>query len=127
MSAEQDGEGKGFTVTDRRGFESDGSRRDVEDPQGEDAQPGEWGEQRRLPELDFSTFVLSLSTSVMVHLGEAPHPDGATRKELPLAKQTIDILAMLRDKTRGNLSTDETRLLDELLYDLRLRYVAATS
>ena len=85
------------------------------------------GRPPALPELDFSTFVLSLVTSAMVHLGEAPHPDGQTRRDLQLAKQTIDILAMLRDKTQGNLTPQESQLVEEVLYDLRLRYVSAAS
>lgn len=75
--------------------------------------------------MDFSTFILSLCTSAMVHLGEAPDPDGQSRSDFVLAKQTIDIVAMLQSKTAGNLSGEESRLLSELLYDLRMRYVAA--
>lgn len=78
-----------------------------------------------LPAVDFSTFVLSLAHSALVHLGVAPDP--ATGKEhppnLPLARQTIDLVSLLADKTRGNLSGEEERLLEQLLYDLRLRYV----
>jgi hypothetical protein len=125
MSEEQqDGEDKGFKVTDRRRFEADGSHRDEPDESGESGTAGDHG--RALPDIDFSTFVLSLSTSVMVHLGETPRPDGDTRRDLGLAKQTIDILAMLKEKTSGNLSAEEARLLDELLFDLRLRYVSAS-
>jgi hypothetical protein len=76
-----------------------------------------------LPEIDFGTFVMSLASSVLVHLGEISHPD--SEKNLPLAKQTIDILGMLQEKTRGNLSNDEQQLLTNLLYDLRMKYVAA--
>jgi hypothetical protein len=79
-----------------------------------------------LPEIDFGTFVMSLATSVLVHLGEVPHPEGTSAQNRALAKQTLDILGMLRDKTRGNLSKEETELLDNLLYDLRMKYVAAT-
>jgi hypothetical protein len=83
-----------------------------------------------LPEIDFGTFVMSLASSVLVHLGEIPHPDLAESEKseanLPLAKQTIDMLGMLQDKTRGNLSNEEQQLLTNLLYDLRMKYVAAT-
>ena len=80
------------------------------------------------PVIDFTTFVLSLSTSALMHLGAIPNPEGETSKEvaLALAKQTIDILGMLEQKTDGNLTGDEERLLDEVLADLRLRYVTAT-
>lgn len=77
------------------------------------------------PAVDFSTFVLSLAHSALVHLGVAPDP--ATGKEhppsLPLARQTIDLVSLLADKTKGNLTGEEERLLEQLLYDLRLRYV----
>jgi len=80
-----------------------------------------------LPEIDFSTFILSLATSALMHLGEVPHPDtNGPVVNLPLAKQTIDIIGMLREKTRGNLSPDELQLLDNLLCDLRMKYVCAT-
>jgi uncharacterized protein DUF1844 len=79
-----------------------------------------------LPEIDFATFVLSLASSALLHLGQMPDPDTKkTESNLPMAKQTIDILAMLQGKTRGNLSRDEEQLLENLLYDLRLKYVEA--
>jgi len=77
-----------------------------------------------LPDIDFSTFILSLSTSAMMHLDETPLPQGTVLRDLEMAKQTIDILGILKDKTKGNLTPDEKRLLDELLCDLRLRYVS---
>jgi hypothetical protein len=79
-----------------------------------------------LPEVDFGVFVMSLASSVLVHLGEIQHPDSQKPEpNVPLAKQTIDILGMLRDKTRGNLTQEEAQLLDNLLYDLRMKYVDA--
>jgi hypothetical protein len=78
--------------------------------------------------IDFYTFCLSLGSSAFVHLGDAPHPEsGESSANLVLAKQTIDILGMLQEKTKGNLSEEEARFLDNLLLDLRLRYVARTS
>jgi hypothetical protein len=77
-----------------------------------------------LPELDFSMFVLSLTHSAWVHLGDAPNPaDGQRETNLAMARQTIDLLALLQEKTRGNLSGDEERVLVSALYDLRMRYV----
>jgi hypothetical protein len=76
-----------------------------------------------LPAIDFATFVLSLSHSALVHLGDAPDPDGKRAMNLPLARQTIDLLSILQDKTHGNLSGPEERILGQALYDLRLRYV----
>jgi hypothetical protein len=79
-----------------------------------------------LPDIDFATFVLSLGSSALVHLGETPDESGKTfPADLALAKQTIDLLAMLETKTRGNLDEGEQRLLAALLYDLRIKYVDA--
>jgi hypothetical protein len=80
-----------------------------------------------LPAVDFHTFVLSLGSSALLHLGELEHPDsGETEKDLSLAKHTIDILSMLQEKTKGNLTPAEDKLMESLLYDLRLRYVNAS-
>ena len=74
--------------------------------------------------VDFGTFVLSLGSSALVHLGEIQHPDTPEAKEnMLLARQTIDLLAMLEEKTRGNLTAEETRFLSDLLADLRLKFV----
>ena len=78
-----------------------------------------------LSQLDFSTFILSLSTSAFYHLGMVPDPE--TGKPAPpnlaLARQTIDTLEVLQLKTRGNLDAQESHLLESLLYELRLRFV----
>jgi len=77
-----------------------------------------------LPHIDFATFVLSLSHSALMHLGEVPDPEtNATHVDLGLAKQNIDILGLLDEKTKGNLTGDEERLLSQVLFDLRMRYV----
>lgn len=79
-------------------------------------QPGD------LPPIDFSTFIVSLRTSAMMHLGSAPERADI---DLALARQEIDLLGILEDKTRGNLTGDEERLLSQILFDLRTRYLAA--
>jgi hypothetical protein len=123
-------EKKGFTIRDRRVSSPAGEAAKTETPEGEERK--ETREQKETfppdeasrPEIDFSSFVFSLSTSALLHLGEIPDPvTGKTEKDLPLAKQTIDILGMLQDKTRGNLTADEGKLLENLLADLRWRYV----
>jgi hypothetical protein len=78
-----------------------------------------------LPPVEFTTFVLSLSHSALMHLGEAPDPEtgGVVQKNLLLARQTIDLIVMLEEKTKGNLTGDEERLLAQILFDLRMRYV----
>ena len=77
-----------------------------------------------MPAIDFSTFVLSLSHSALVHLGDAPDPTGAAAAvSLPLARQTIDLLALLQEKTKGNLTGAEEHMMDQVVYELRMRYV----
>jgi uncharacterized protein DUF1844 len=80
-----------------------------------------------LPSIDFSTLVLSLATSAMMHMGLVPNPEtGETpEKNLPLAHQTIDTLEMLQNKTRGNLVEEEAKLLESVLYELRMSFVKA--
>ncbi len=81
------------------------------------------------PTIDFYTFILSLGSSAFVHLGDAPHPETGEPlpANLPLAKQTIDLLDMLREKTKGNLTPEEEKFLENILMDLRLRYVGKAS
>lgn len=132
----------GFTVTDRRSFSEPGQPKPSEPtadsaaaetpaetkpaPEAEshaDAHP----DAASLPAVDFHTFVLSLGSSALLHLGELEPPDGGSpEKDLALAKHTIDILTMLEQKTRGNLTGAEEKLMESLLYDLRLRYVNAS-
>lgn len=79
-----------------------------------------------LPPLDFSTLILSMASTAMVQLGVVPVPGGdAPARDLAAAKQAIDILAILEEKTRGNLDDAEQKLLASLLYDLRVAYVDA--
>jgi hypothetical protein len=127
---ESDAKG-GFKVTDRRSFAEGAEPRP---PEGAAAAAAEAGAgpiapaagAPNLPAVDFHTFVLSLGSSALLHLGELEHPDvGAPQMDLPLAKHTIDILVMLEEKTKGNLTAAEEKLIGSLLYDLRLRYVEA--
>ena len=80
-----------------------------------------------MPEVTFNTFVLSLASSGLVQLGEVPDPEtGTVQENILMAKHTIDILCMLRDKTQGCLDDDEKQLMDALLYELRMKYVLKT-
>jgi len=82
------------------------------------------GSAAELPSIDFATFVLSLSHSALVHLGDAPDPGGKRGPpDLEMARQTIDLLSLLEEKTHGNLTGEEERMLSAALYDLRLRFV----
>lgn len=78
----------------------------------------------QLPVIDFSTFIFSLNSSALVHLGAIEDPaTGKKNKNLPIAKQTIDIIGMLENKTHGNLTNEEKNLLKDILYNLRMLYV----
>jgi hypothetical protein len=79
-----------------------------------------------MPEVTFTSFVLSLNTTALFHLGELAHPETGERKiDLELVKHTIDTLILLRDKTSGNLDASENELLSQILYDLKMRFVKA--
>src|SRR5882762_11902303 len=87
-------------------------------------------DEKKAPALDFNALVLSLGSSVIIHLGEAPDPTTGQKRDKPdffLAQQSIDLLAMLQEKTRGNLSGDEAKFLDNMLYDLRMLYVEVST
>ena len=78
--------------------------------------------------MDFSTFILSLNTSALIHLGDLPDPQSKQRTtNIEAAKHTIEILEIIKDKTTGNLSEEEGKLLDDVLYDLRMKYVKVAS
>ena len=97
-------------------------------PRGAAEAPADTREAGRslMPHIEFGTFVMSLAQSVLMHLGELTMQGEPREKpNLPLAKQTIDILGMLQEKTRGNLSAEEARLLEHLLYDLRIKFIDA--
>ncbi len=119
-------EDKEFTVRDRR---STDRKLEEEHPDTDHASSaaGETEHQQEagtLPEIDFAAFVLSLATSAQINLGSVPHPDKRqSSQNLPAAKQMIDILSMLQDKTRGNLSKEEETLLEQVLFNLRMHYV----
>lgn len=116
-------EDKGFTVKDRRGGAADESTDAAQKPAGQ-ARPDQAREAAPLPEMDFSTFVISLASTAQMSLGAVPHPEtNQTSVNLPAAKQMIDILALMQEKTKGNLSEQESSLLEQVLFNLRIHYV----
>lgn len=132
-------EDRGFVIKDRRQFTTEGTAREQEEekaeksaPEAEQAKPQPQARQAEketkrppLPEVTLSTFIFSLVSSALVNLGEAPDPStGTTSSDLVLAKHTIDMIAMIKNKTQGNLTDDEQAMIDNVLYDLRMRYVA---
>ena len=126
--------GEGFTIKDRRTFDTEGQVKEEaskeakkEAKKDEKVEEKEEKEFTPLPEVNFSSFLLSLSSSILLHLGEIADPQsGEKRKDLALAKQTIDIITLLKEKTEGNLTEEEQNLLKHLLYDLRMRFVKAS-
>lgn len=77
------------------------------------------------PEISFSTFILSLASSALTHLGEVPHPDtNEKRVDLGIASHTIDVLDMLQDKVKNGITEEEQKLIDGILYELRMKYIA---
>ena len=81
-------------------------------------------QETQMPEINFATFIFSLNSSALVHLGIIEDPATSTKsKNIAMAKQTIDILAILQEKTHGNLTKDEENMLKSMLYDLRILYV----
>ena len=83
---------------------------------------------RELAAIDFSTFVLSLSTTALYQMGRVPDPETGEKTSppnLPFARQAIETLQMLERKTRGNLDKEESKLIESLLYEVRMRYVNA--
>lgn len=146
QGVDQMSEDKGFVVKDRRRFKEGADDAEPAEERTEDREPTEEASREPtdrpepgptadsaceepeipLPELTFAGFLVSLSTSVAVHLGLVAEPTtGETRKDLALAKQTIDLLGLLQEKTRGNLTEEEDKLFQSILFDLRLQYVNA--
>ncbi len=123
-------EEKGFTVRDRR-FSARKEEEKVKEKTGEalkeEAQGRESKEEEGpLPEITFINFIFSLSTSALIQLGEVQDPITQKQsKNLPMAKQTIDLIGMLKEKTKGNLTPEEEKFIDNVLFDLRMRYVKA--
>jgi len=84
-------------------------------------------EEQTMPQVSFSTFILSLASTALVQLGEVPNPEnGQIEQNLALGKHTIDVLDMLRSKTQACLDNEERRLIDGILYELRMKYVLKT-
>lgn len=86
--------------------------------------PGAEPEDVSAEEINFPNFILSLMTQALMHMGEIPDPmTQQVHRDLGLAKQTIDLIGLLEQKTKGNLSKDEEHLMSEVLYRLRLQFV----
>jgi hypothetical protein len=135
MTKEQ--EEQGFRVTDRRGFREDGEQaapaagesahpEQPAGPAGEAAPPKPGAEAGQV--IDFPSYILSYYAQGMVLMGEVPNPYTNKKEEdMDAARHMIDILTMLEEKTRGNLSAEEQKLLENVLYELRMKFMAKTN
>ena len=122
-----------FKVTDRRGRSGEASQPQraaapapaVEPPEPAPSRPAEPEPRPEKPDLQ-GLFIM-FASSALIHLGDAPDPLSGTQEvDLPQAQQTIDVLVLLREKTQGNRTDQETRILEQIIYDLQMRFVEAT-
>lgn len=132
MSEEQ----QEFKVTDRRGFAEDGTSNHVHEEKSEPSKSEvSFGQSAAQPEssqehrpIDFPSYVLGYYTQGLVLLGEVPNPYTNKKEEdVESARNIIDILTMLEEKTKGNLSNEESQLLSSVLYELRMKFMSKTS
>ena len=131
MSEKENVEGEGFVIKDKRSSqisEDDATFLDEQETKDQEKQTESSKEKETEPfQVDFSTFIMSLTSSAFYHLGDMPDPStGKKEVNLPAVQQTIDMLIMLREKTKGNLKEDEKKLLEQLVYELQVKYVAKT-
>jgi hypothetical protein len=137
---------EGFKVSDKRRFTSEGeakqetetpgeepTRDEPEEPPRDEAEQAEEeapreepGEEESLPSVDFVGLVLSLGNTALFQLGLVQGPEGKVDKDLAGARQTIDIIALLEEKTKGNLTDQEEKILTETLFQLRMAFVEAS-
>jgi hypothetical protein len=130
---------KGFVIKDRRLFDESGDvrtqavkkeeKKAADNIKAADNPPSSADDDAKeefgpVPEINFAGFIYSLATTAFYHFGDFPDPaTNKTSRNLAAAKQTIDIISMLKEKTEGNIEKDEKKMLDDLLYELRMRYV----
>ncbi|MBW2637146.1 MAG: DUF1844 domain-containing protein [Deltaproteobacteria bacterium] len=140
----EDNDEKGFVIKDKRIFDETGdvrSEKEEEKPKKETPEKPDISEKEEtphkaektggpkeeaqpFPEINFAGFIFSLHTSALLHFGDFPDPvSNEKSRNLPAAKQTIEILDMMKDKTRGNLDENEEKLLEGILFELKMRYV----
>lgn len=132
--SEEENEESGFVIKDKRSaYQSDeeiqegdteAEKEAAKQKQQQEAQAARQ-QEGGAPSIDFSTFVMSLASSAFYHLGDMPDPTtGQVEQNLPAVKQTIEILIMLHQKSKGNLTAEEDKLLGQLIYELQMKFVA---
>ena len=124
MTEKESLESEGFVIKDKRSSqisEDDATNIDTIEEQKKSSNEKEAASSQ----VDFPTFIMSLSSSAFYHLGDMPDPTtGKKELNLPAVQQTIDMLNMLKEKTKDNLKEDESKLLEQLIYELQVKYVA---
>jgi len=129
MSDKDKTEGEGFVIKDSRSSQLSEEEAESHDQQKKEtpAEENQGSEPQQPFQIDFSTFIMSLTSSAFYHLGDIADPEtGKTETNLPAVHQTIDMLTMLREKTKNNLNAEENKLLEQLIYELQMKYVAKT-
>ena len=119
-------EGEGFVFKDSRSSQLSEDEAQDQDAKAESSKSEPTQKEPQEPfKIDFSTFIMSLTSSAFYHLGDIADPEtGKTETNLPAVQQTIDMLIMLREKTQNNLTQEETKLLEQLIYELQMKFVA---
>ena len=131
MIEKENVEGEGFVIKDNRSSQiSEDNAAFLDDQETKDQEKQTDISEKKETEpfqIDFSAFIMSLTSSAFYHLGDMPDPStGKTETNLPAVQQTIDMLIMLREKRKGNLKEDEIKLIEQLIYELQVKYVAKT-
>ena len=122
-------EGEGFVFKDSRSSQLSEDEALDQDSQAEANKTDPAKEQAASEpfKIDFSTVIMSLTSSAFYHLGDIADPEtGKTETNLPAVQQTIDMLIMLKEKTQGNLNEEEGKLLEQLIYEMQMKFVAKT-
>lgn len=119
-------EEKGFQINDRRKAFSEGEEK--QEKKAEEPREEHEHEHGEMPPVDFISFISSLAATAFLHLGDKFSPDQPDdMKDLVAAKQMIDLLGLLDEKTKGNLTQEEAQMMESILYSLRMRYVRETT
>ncbi len=125
MTDENKGDRKGYTFTDKRGLGRDEPGESAPAGTMDGVSPGKKGHDGPEPAVDFTTLIMSFASAAIVNMGRVPDPMTNTiEKNLVIAQQNIDIIHLLQEKTRGNLTPDEERLVEQVLYELRMSFIS---
>ena len=121
-------EGEGFVIKDKRSSQRSDEDSPAEEAQGQPEESAEPTSEKPAEgglQIDFSTFILSLTSSAFLHLGDMADPTTSKKEtNLPAVEQTIDILRLMKEKTQGNLTEDEYKLIEQLIYELQMKFLA---